>query len=103
EDARYLGEGWTDEKKGAKFVTGMTVLDIDGGKKLAKDYTSPGRVLIMGSAGELYIRNEMDDKPDVQYFEMVFEGDPTRRMPGGPESERPGGPGGRRGGARFGK
>ena len=70
EDAEYLGdEPWIDTKEGFKFVTGMTVLDIEGGKKLAKDYVSPGRVMMMGPAGELYIRSELDDKPAVEYHE----------------------------------
>jgi hypothetical protein len=106
EDARYLGQGWTDEKKGAKFVTGMTVLDIEGGKGLAKDYKSPARLLLMGPAGELYIRNELDDKPDIDTYNMIFEQEPMHTRGGfegggeggfGPRG-RPGG--GIRGGGR---
>jgi hypothetical protein len=42
----------------------------------------PSRVLLMGPAGEMYVRNEIDDKPAVDYHKAVF--DPKRRnaMPG---------------------
>ncbi len=88
EDAKYLGEGWIDVWKGFKFNTGMTVLDIDGGKQLTKNYKSPGRVLLMGPAGELYIRNELDDKLAVQYHDLLYETDDKRRPggEGGPEA-----------------
>jgi hypothetical protein len=73
EDAEYVGDGpWIDTRENFNFVTGMTVLDVRGGKKLAKDYTSPGRVLVMGPAGELLIRNELDDKLAVQYHDLLF-------------------------------
>jgi hypothetical protein len=98
EDAKYLGEGWIDVWEKFKFVTGMTLLDIQGGKKLAKDYTSPGRVLVMGPAGELYIRNELDDKQAVEYHELVYDPDDKRKnQPGleGPQGFGPGSRGGR--------
>jgi hypothetical protein len=95
EDAEYLGDGpWIDTREKFKFVTGMAILDIDGGTKLAKDYTSPGRVLVMGPAGEFYIRNELDDKQDVVYHKMLFAKEPKGAVgPGGGEFG-PGGPGG---------
>jgi hypothetical protein len=106
EDAEYLGDGpWIDTREKFKFITGMAVLDIDGGNKLAKDYTSPGRVLIMGPAGEFYIRNELDDKQAVVYHQLLFakerKGAGGEFGPGGPEGpgrtprgRGPGGPGG---------
>jgi hypothetical protein len=101
EDAEYLGDGpWIDTRDKFKFVTGMAVLDMDGGNKLARDYTSPGRVLVMGPAGEFYIRNEMDDKQDVVYHKLLFAKEPRgvngEFGPGGPPPRggRPGGPGG---------
>jgi hypothetical protein len=106
EDAEYLGgemQPWIDKKKGFKFETGMTLLDVEGGKKLTKDYVAPGRVMLMGSAGELYIRNELDDKPAVEYHDMIFRKD-KHRLEGaegfGPEGggRMPRGPG--RGGGR---
>jgi hypothetical protein len=69
----------------------MTLLDVDGGAKLVRDLTVPSRVLVMGSAGEMYIRNEIDDKPFVESHRVTFE-KPKGNQPGGPEG--PGGPGG---------
>jgi hypothetical protein len=101
EDAEYLGDGpWIDTRPDFKFITGMAVLDMDGGNKLSKDYTSPGRVLVMGPAGEFYIRNETDDKQDVVYHKLLFAKEPKGGSgefgPGGPgfRGGRPGGPGG---------
>lgn len=98
EEVEYLGEGglWIDTAPSFHFVTGLTVLDMDGGKKLpSKDLTSPGRVLLMGPAGDLYIRNELDDKEAVEYHRMLFEVDKKRAgFEGGPGGEfGPGGPG----------
>ena len=100
EDAKYLGEGWIDTWEKFKFVTGMTLLDIQGGKKLAKDYTSPGRVLLMGPAGELYVRNEVDDKQAVEYHDFVYDPDDKRRNQDAYGPEGPGGFGRPRGGGR---
>jgi hypothetical protein len=93
EKADYLVEGGTaiDTRENFKFVTGMTLIDIDGGKKVVRDYTSPGRVLMMGPTGELYIHDELDDKPAVDYHKAIFE---EHRSPeGGPEGPGPGGRG----------
>lgn len=95
EKADYLVDGGLaiDTDDNFKFVTGMTLVDIDGGKKLANSQTSPGRVLMMGPAGELYVHNELDDKPAVDYHKAIFE---EHRSPdGGPEG--PGGRGSNRG------
>jgi hypothetical protein len=80
EDGWYIGEGWVDKWKNFRFVTGMTILDIDGGKQLSRNYTSPGRLLVMGPAGELYIRNELDDKPAVDHYNVLFDEETRRRM-----------------------
>ncbi len=96
EDAEYIvpGEGGTmiDTQPGFKFMTGMTLLDIDGGTKLAKDMYVPARILVMGPAGELYVHNEADDKPAVEYHRLLFEKANDRHRgpgnmlgPGGPE------------------
>ena len=51
--AEYLGNGpWIDTADKFKYTTGMMLVDIDGGQKLTRDYTSPGRALLMGPAGE---------------------------------------------------
>lgn len=77
EDGDYIvpGEGGTmiDTQPGFKFMTGMTLLDIDGGTKLAKDMYVPARILVMGPAGELYVHDEVDDKPAVEYHRLLFE------------------------------
>jgi len=99
EDAWYIGEGWIDEWPDFRFVTGMTVLDMDGGKKLTRDYTSPGRVLMMGPAGELYIRNELDDKLAIEQHDLVFDEEKRNKMLGIGEGEGGFGPAG--GGRNF--
>lgn len=102
-DQKYLGGGgtWIDELESFKFFTGMTVLDMDGGDSLGKDATAPARVLLMDPTGELHIRSEMDDKPDVDYHKMIFE---TKRPRGQEGDERSpyGAPGGEYGGGRRG-
>ena len=73
------------------------MLDIDGGAKLTKDLTIPARALLMGPSGELSIRNEIDDKPVVEYHRLLFEksSDKRRGPGGGPEEFGPGGGPGR--------
>ena len=96
--ADYLGDGpWIDVREGFKFTTGMTLLDVDGGKTLGKNMLSPGRVLVMGPAGDMYVRNEVDDKPIVENHRLIFDQKDKHKL-GGPE-EGPGmpGPGGRPG------
>jgi hypothetical protein len=102
EKTEYLVEGGIaiDSTDKFHFVTGMTLVDIDGGKKLVREYTSPARAMVMGPSGELYIRNELDDKPAVDYHHMVFEerhqelGGPGGPIPGGSRGQsRPRGPG----------
>jgi hypothetical protein len=79
----------------------MTILDIDGGKQLSRNYTSPGRLLVMGPAGDLYIRNEINDKPAVDHYNQLFDEDTRRRMFGGAGGEEFGaGPRGMQGGGR---
>jgi hypothetical protein len=94
-DARYQPDPtMVDTQANFKFFTGMTLLDVDGGAKLGKDMTYPARILVMGPAGELYIRNDADDKSYVQSFHMTFDETTDKRgNPTGPEV--PGGPPGR--------
>jgi hypothetical protein len=70
-----------DQVESFKFHTGITLLDVDGGETMGRE-TRPSRVLLMGPAGELYVRNELDDKQAVDYHTALF--DPKRRtgMPG---------------------
>jgi hypothetical protein len=74
QDAEYLVDPtMIDTKANFQFLTGMTLLDVDGGTKLSRDMTVPSRILVMGSAGEMYIRNEIDDKPYVESHRKTFE------------------------------
>ncbi len=92
EDAEYLVDGGTaiDTKPNFKFLTGMTVLDIDGGTHLGRDMTVPARILVMGPAGQFYIRNEIDDRPLVDYHRLLFEKPDKHRGPGGGPEFGPG-------------
>jgi hypothetical protein len=97
QDAEYLVDPtMIDTQSSFKFFTGMTLLDVDGGGKLAKDITYPARVLVMGPAGEMYIRSDMEDKPYVDSHRMIFEKTNDRRGPDGPGPGAPGAPGTRR-------
>jgi hypothetical protein len=99
---KYIGPDgrWIDEVESFTFRTGITVLDMDGGESLGKDTTAPARVLLMGPAGELYVRNEADDKQQVEYHRMIMEADKRR---GTGEGGYPGGyPGGYGEGGRGG-
>lgn len=97
EKADYLVDGGIaiDTRDSFKFVTGMTLVDIDGGKKLGNNATTPGRIMVMGPSGELYIRNELDDKLAVETHKAIFEApkypEGGVEGPGGPQ--RPGGKG----------
>jgi hypothetical protein len=79
----YIGPDrrWIDVIESFKFHTGITLLDMAGGEPLGRE-AMPSRVLLMGPAGEMYVRNEIDDKPAVDYHKALF--DPKRRsaMPG---------------------
>jgi len=104
EDTEYVvyeeGGNMIDTRPGFKFMTGMTLLDIDGGTKLTRDMTAPASILVMGPSGELYIHHELDDKPFVDFHRALFEktgNNPGRggrpgSGPGGPEGGPPGGP-----------
>ena len=96
QDAEYLIDPTLiDTMPSFKFMTGMTLLDVDGGTKLVRDYTAPARALVMGPAGELYIRSELNDKTDVQNHRILFAKPDKRAGAGGPEGMPPGGSRGR--------
>ena len=84
-------------KEEFQFRTGVTVVDIRGGKKLStrnKDLVRPARVLLMDPAGRLYIQGELEDRESVKDFEYAQEGGGTnnlRGFGGGPPRGR-GGP-----------
>ena len=98
------GSGWVDSfNETYKLQTGYTLLDIDGAERLGRDMTSPARVLLMGPAGDLMIRNEEDDRDAVSRLRLIFTERKGRRgerdgLRGGPEGMPfgpPGGPGSR--------
>jgi hypothetical protein len=100
QDAEYLIDPTLiDTFPSFKFMTGMTLLDVDGGSKIpqGKDYTVPARALVMGPAGELYIRSELNDKTDIQNHRILFAKPDKRAAAGGPEGMGPGGGRGRPG------
>lgn len=86
QDARYLeADGRsTNLMKSFKFFTGITLLDVRGGDRLARDVNAPARALLMGPAGDLYVRNELDDKPMVEYYRLLFA-EPDKRRGRGEE------------------
>jgi hypothetical protein len=105
----YAGENdrWIDSFDDPYTLqTGVTILDVDGAETLSgRDMKSPSRVLLMGPAGNLMIRNQTDDRPVVRRLELVFSEDKRREnreeMRGGIEGlqfGRPGGYGGPGGG-----
>jgi hypothetical protein len=57
------------------FLTGMTLLDFEGGETLAKrrDLTAPARALMMDSAGRLAIHEELADKKSIREFEYIID------------------------------
>ena len=67
------------DKMEFQFQTNIAVVDVEGGERLTKDMSSPGRVLLMDPAGRLYIREELDDKEDVDLHDSIFAEDPTQR------------------------
>lgn len=92
-----------------KFHTGITVLDIRGGDRISRDVTQPASVLLMSTAGQLSIRDELADADDVQRYQDTYSKDAKRRgRRGGVDDRFPGGmpEGGRMPGAfenRFGR
>ena len=96
---KYTGENgrWIDTRDDYVLNTGLTVLDVAGGKELAKKMTAPSRVLLMDGAGQLLVREEMDDSSNVRNLRSVFSDKRRKPTPGpGGELGPEGGP--RRGG-----
>jgi hypothetical protein len=99
EDVDVLGtdaaQPYIDQSKNFPFRTGITIVDIDGGQPLAKDFKEPARVLLMDPAGQLFVQNETDDADAVQLHRDIFADSEKRgTRPGGREPA----PGGREGG-----
>jgi hypothetical protein len=96
----YTGDGdsWRDTFDSYPLQTGVTVLDVAGAKRVAKDMTAPARVMLMDPTGELSIRNELDDSTAVQQLQVLFTEDKRRGR--AEEGETPGGLEGFPGGPR---
>jgi hypothetical protein len=101
-EMRFTGENdrWIDTKEDYALHTGLTVLDVDGGKELAKKMTAPSRVLFMDGAGQLFVRDELTDRSNVKYLRFVFSDDKNKNRTntpggefGGPEMMMRRGPG----------
>jgi hypothetical protein len=104
----YLGPDgrFIDQVETFKFHTGITLLDVAGGDAMGRE-TLPAKVLLMGPAGELYVRNELDDKEAVEYHQAVFDkknqGLPGEGMYPGAGRGYEGGEGGRGGYGGYGR
>jgi heterogeneous nuclear ribonucleoprotein F/H len=100
-DGRFI-----DQVETFKFHTGITLLDVAGGDAMGRE-TLPAKVLLMGPAGELYVRNELDDKEAVEYHQAVFDkknqGLPGEGMYPGAGRGYEGGEGGRGGYGGYGR
>jgi hypothetical protein len=85
---QYTGDndGWIDTKDSYALNTGLTVLDVEGGDDLGKKMTAPARVVMMNGAGQMFVRDELADKPNVQYLRYVFS-DKPRKPSQGPGAE----------------
>lgn len=82
---------WIDEIDSFQFRTGITLVDYDGGQSISRDFSAPGRVLLMSAGGELFIRNELDDAEAIRTHKDLFAeddglGDGRMEMMRGPQS-----------------
>ena len=65
-DVEILDKGyWT--KMDFTFRTGVTLLDVEGGRKLSKKITAPASVLLMDATGRLRVRDQVSDQSEVRY------------------------------------
>jgi hypothetical protein len=70
------GQQFIDKIKDFQFRTGITVVDIRGGERLAgRDNSRPARVLLMDPAGQLFVQKELDDRDAVEMHEAIFSED----------------------------
>lgn len=66
-----------DPYKAFKFQTDITVADIRGGERLTRDSSRPGRVLLMGPAGQLFVKDEVSDSDTVSSHKATFAKEPA--------------------------
>jgi hypothetical protein len=58
------------------FVTGLTLLDFEGGEPLgsrAAKMQAPARALVMNPSGRLMLQDELDDQSTAREFKMIVE------------------------------
>ncbi len=82
------------------FLTGATVIDLQGGEKLStanRDLIAPGRMVLMDAAGKMTIQEELQDTESVQEFKQILEQGPEDGGRGGFGSDGLDGGGGRGG------
>ncbi|TWT73554.1 hypothetical protein Pla123a_38900 [Posidoniimonas polymericola] len=72
EDIEILDKNWLVKIDEFKFKTNVTLLDIEGGDKISREVTSPGRVLLMDASGRLYVQDEFSSKSDVEMHKLIF-------------------------------
>jgi hypothetical protein len=58
-----------------EFITGMTLLDFDGGDQVSKTrgVTAPGRALVMDAAGRIRLKEELEDQKQVRPFDTIIQ------------------------------
>jgi hypothetical protein len=83
------------------FVTGLTILDFDGGEPLSsksRNLLAPARALVMDSAGRMQLRSELDDQKVVRRYDAIMQAsdEAARRARERGDERRPGREGGRR-------
>ena len=66
-----------------KFRTGITLLDIEGGRKLSKKMVAPARVLTMDATGRLAVRSQLEDASAVEAHRELYSEDEDSRGRGG--------------------
>jgi hypothetical protein len=69
-------QGKPQESPTFNFLTGMTLLDFEGGEApvpRVRSLTAPARALMMDSAGRLTIHEELKDKKSIREFEYIMD------------------------------
>jgi hypothetical protein len=85
EDAEMLAAGGRaiDPVKDFQFQTDITVVDVHGGERLTRDELRPGRVLLMGPGGQLFVQDELGDADAVATHRQTFAKEPANGAGGG--------------------
>ena len=76
------GDGENTGPPKVDFNTETVLLDMIGGERLPggdRDLTRPGLLLLLGSEGNLIVRDELDDKAEFEGFEETIKKEPDRK------------------------